>query len=298
MFIEIAKDKGKPVGIDLSKPPYADEGLTLAILGNKGSGKSNLLGLLAEQADSHGLPFIFFDVNGDAASLRELGAHVRIVGDPDNPLHPTRRAHFSLAQAISNPNLFVDMVLREERSLVVDLSYSDQVEEPLWAFERLAAAHFKMAGRLRKPVMVVVDEAQRLAPQMGADDVQKACKKTLTAITADGRKRGIALVVATQRATYLDKSVVYGANVRMFGKTTWEPDFKSIRYYLPPGFSHQIHGFNKLQNFRSGEFIIVSPKTWGVVRVNRKKTSDLGTTPVFESKKSSTPIKQLSFFGG
>lgn len=294
MFLELATDRGQPVGIDLSRSPYAEEGLTVSISGNKGSGKSNLLGLLAEQAYEHGLPFIFYDVNGDAASLRQLGPSVKLVGDPDNPLDPARRAHYELKEAIYYPERFVDLVLKQGHSLIVDLSYNDKVDEPIVAFHRLASTHFKLSGRLRQPCMVIVDEAQRLAPQMKADDTQKECKKVMSAITADGRKRGIALVAATQRATYLDKSVIYGANVRLFGKLTWEPDFKALRSYMPPGYNHPIHGFNKFRNFKSGEFMIVSPKTWGVVRVNKKRTSDLGTTPAFRSRKNQIKSTQLT----
>ena len=33
--------------VNLNAPPYCDEGLTMSLLGGKGSGKSNLIGLIA-----------------------------------------------------------------------------------------------------------------------------------------------------------------------------------------------------------------------------------------------------------
>lgn len=146
--------------------------------------------------------------------------------------------------------------------------------------------------------MVIVDEAQRLAPQMRADALQKESKKALSMVAADGRKRGMALVTATQRATYLDKSVIFGANVRFFGKMTWEDDFKRIRSYLPPGFSHPVHGFNKMRSFRSGKFIFIGADNQvGVIQLMKRKTKDLGVTPSFKRKKQEADENvQLSLF--
>ena len=48
--------------INLNSAPYRHEGLTMSVLGGKGSGKSNLIGLIAEQAHAQRIPFILYDV--------------------------------------------------------------------------------------------------------------------------------------------------------------------------------------------------------------------------------------------
>ena len=80
------------------------------------------------------------------------------------------------------------------------------------------------------------------------------------------------LVVATQRSTYLDKRIIFGANVRIFGKMTWLPDYKAYAEYIPAS-------FQQMRGLRSGEVYIVSEKAWGLTRVKRRQTTDLGATP-------------------
>ena len=70
MIIRLSDDGAQ---IDLSKPPYDTEGLTCCLLGNKGAGKSNALAVMAEEFHANQIPFIFYDPNGDAASLRQPG---------------------------------------------------------------------------------------------------------------------------------------------------------------------------------------------------------------------------------
>lgn len=299
MFIRLSKTADDQyIGLNLISSVYADEGLTVSIVGNKGSGKSNALAVLSEEAHRNGLPFIYYDVNGDACSLRQLDQNIRVIGDPQNPLHRIRRADYHINEAIKNPRKFIKMMLADGKSLVVDMSYTDAHPEPIEVFPLLMMAHFKLSLTYREPCMVIVDEAQRMAPQTGADDVQKESKRALSMVAADGRKRGMALVTATQRATYLDKSVIFGANVRLFGKITWEDDFKRIRSYLPPGFSHPVHGFNKMRKFRSGQFVFVGADDQvGVIRLIKRSTKDLGVTPSFKRKKQEADERvQLSLF--
>jgi DNA helicase HerA-like ATPase len=280
-------------GLRLDTPPYSEEGLTISLTGNKGSGKSNALAVLAEEAHRIGLPFIYYDPNGDCASLRELGEDVLVVGNVAHRGHQLRQAHYPLNAVARDAADFIKMVLDDGYSLCVDLSRS-AAEEPVAAFTRLMQAHFALADFNRTPAMILVDEAYRFAPQMGADDDQKASLKTLQDVATDGRKRGMMLVTATQRATYLHKSVIFGANVRLFGKITWLDDYKKLRDTLPPGFSHPKHGFGKMSALGRGEFVIVSEQRFGVIQMKRRETVDLGKTPAFERRQKTRPsIQQL-----
>ncbi len=110
---------------------------------------------------------------------------------------------------------------------------------------------------------------------------------------SDGRKRGILLSIATQRAAYLNKDILFGMNVRMFGKITWMPDFDAIKSYLPPGVR-----FDKMRNLTSGSFYLVSANGYGVIKVKARRTKDLGATPVIkQQRKGPRPsINQLKLF--
>lgn len=271
MIIEL----GPTASINLTTPPYDTEGLTCVILGNKGSGKSNIMAVMAEESHRNGIPFIYYDPNGDAVALRELGDDVLIIGDPGDP-EAIRRAHYPLAVAMREPNDFIRMVLQDGYSLVLDMREQDGVH-PLQVFSALVEEHFRQAVRLREPAFMFVDEAQAVAPQTGLSDVEKVSRRALGKVISDGRKRGIILAAASQHAAYLDKRVIRGANLRIFGKCTYLPDYKVIKEYTPAT-------FHQMLKLRSGQVYIVSEKAHGLTEIKKRNTSDLGQTPAFRPR--------------
>jgi len=277
MIIELSED----ARLNLASAPYDTEGLTVVLLGNKGSGKSNAMAVMAEEAYHNQIPFIYYDPNGDAISLQELGADVLTIGNPAHP-ETIRQAKYPLHVALNEAPDFMRMVLKDGYSLVLDMIEQDD-PHPLEVFIALVNEHYRMAGQIREPVFMFVDEAHVFAPQTGASDLEKLSRRALGKVTADGRKRGMLLVAATQNATYLDKRVVRGANVRIFGKVTYFPDYKVIEEYIGN------ISFKQMQLLRSGEVYIVSEKAFGKTRIKLRATTDLGKTPAFRKKVWSRP---------
>jgi hypothetical protein len=283
MIIQLAPD----AQLNLAGPPYDTEGLTMTILGNKGAGKSNTLAVIAEEMHANQVPFIFYDPNGDAVSLRELGPDVIIIGQADHP-ETIRRADYDRQIAQRDPGQFIELALREGYSLVVDLNdYETDTAEynPLCAFTALMRAHYRLSAKMRFPCGVLIDEAHCFAPQTGATALEQQSRRVLIQAMADGRKRGMLTVTATQHAVSLSKNVIRGANVRVFGKHTFFPDYDAIKYYLPPGWNHPKHGFPKMSKLASGQAILVSPNNWGLIQIQRRATTDLGKTPAFQNSR-------------
>ena len=277
------------VNLNLNNPPYNTEGLTSTVIGNKGAGKSNILAVIAEEFHAAQIPFVYYDPNGDAASLRELGSDVIVIGDT-NSIEPLRRAHYSLDVALQQSSEIINMMLVDGFSLVVDLLERGQRPHPLEVFTTMMDSHYQQAARLREPCGVLIDEAHVFAPQSNASDLEAISRKALGRVVTDGRKRGMALVTATQRATYLDKKVLFGANVRIFGKITYYPDFDVVKPYVPAS-------FQQMKNLRSGEVYIVTEKRFGQTRIKLRKTTDLGKTPAFRArpKRVRPDVRQLEF---
>ena len=277
-------------GLNLLTPPYVTEGLSLSVIGNKGSGKSHTLAVLAEEAHRNRLPFIYYDVNGDAASLRQLGDDVLVIGRDQSD--PMRKAHYLVDDAVRMPHDYIRLLLEDGFSLVIDLS-GRAIEQKAGFFAVFAGTHFEMAESIREPVMTLIDEAHIFAPQRRARGQQVASLDALTAIMSDGRKRGILLALATQRATFLNKDVLFGMNVRLFGKITWYPDFETVKPYLPPGTR-----FENLRGLATGHYYIVSENAYGKIHIKPRTTPDLGGVPVIRRrKKAARPsIQQLQLF--
>ncbi|MCG3207350.1 MAG: hypothetical protein FOGNACKC_00950 [Anaerolineae bacterium] len=286
--------------IPLDELPYRDAGLLLFGTGNSGSGKSNGLGLLAEEFYRIGIPWIFYDINGDANSLKQLGHDVKVIGDPQHP-DLDRRADYPLKDAIKDPDKFIRMMLEQDYSIVVDLTNPNDYEEddlrhPYHAFIKLMKAHYRISDRLRRQVGVFVDEAHRFAPQTGATKLEKLTRRILTVVATDGRKRGMALVIFTQRATNINKNLVFNANVRLFGKITHPPDYEAIKKYIPLSFT-------QTRQLGRGRWLAIAENTgfkevgMGVVQFRKKKTKDLGKTPAFVARKREAPQPaQLALF--
>jgi DNA helicase HerA-like ATPase len=220
-------------GLKLDGPPYDTEGLTTCILGNKGAGKSNTMAVMAEEMHANRIPFVFLDPNGDALSLAELGPDVVTVGNPNHP-ETVRQADYPLSAVFGDPRGFIRMVLDDGFSLVLDLSTGGD-GFGLEVASALLRSHYEMAIYNRQPVGVFVDEAWKFAPQGSANEWQRETRQALRRAAFDGRKRGMMLTVAAQRVTYLDKAIVFGCNVRIFGKLTYWPDARAAKRQGAPG---------------------------------------------------------------
>jgi hypothetical protein len=267
----------KGEGITLDHPPYNTEGLTCCCLGNKGSGKSNTMAVMAEEMHRNEIPFIFYDPNGDALSLAELGEDVVTIGNPAHD-EKIRQADYPLAAVLDDLKGFVRMVLEDGYSLVVDLSAGKTEDQAIGALNWLLRTHYNLAAKERTPVGVFVDEAQLFAPQSGASGLEIEARKTMRKVSFDGRKRGMMFTVATQRVTYLDKALVFGCNIRIFGKVTYWPDYEAIKHYVPAT-------FHQMREMRSGKVHLVTEKAQGIVQIKRRTTTDLGQTPAFTRRK-------------
>jgi hypothetical protein len=269
-------------GLTLTQPPYDTEGLTACVLGNKGSGKSNTMAVMAEEMHTNQVPFIYYDPNGDCLSLAELGPDVLTIGNPEHH-QPARRADYPLSAAGNDPAGFINMVLTDGYSLAVDLGAGPE-EQTTELLARLLRLHYRLSATQRHPVGLFVDEAWKYAPQQKANEYEAQTKAALRQISFDGRKRGILFTVGTQRVTYLDKALVFGCNVRMFGKLTYWPDYEAIKHYLPAS-------FNQMRELRSGQIHLVTDKANGLVQVRLRSTTDLGQTPAFNRQRRPRPDK-------
>ena len=282
--------------INLLKSPYKSQGLTLGILGNMGSGKSWTLAVLAEEAHKIRLGFIFYDLDGDAVSLRELGDDVLVIGQKDH-LDPTRRCHYSIYEAAKDPEDFIKLALVDGFSLVMDLSGDYESEFKHVAFQQLNQAHFRLSQTLREPVLVIIDEAHEFAPQKKGDEWQAESKKVFKRLVSNGRKRGILLGIATQRSAFLDKDILFGMNIRLFGLTTLAQDYNAMRDYLPPNVA-----LKDLAALHPGHYYIISNRGHGQLKIKARRTTHLGNTPL--EKLADRPAKprpsleqlQLPFF--
>lgn len=244
-----ATSKGEPIGIDLSK---LIDG-RLLIQGNSGAGKSMLLRRLFEQAFGR-VQQLLLDPDGEFSTLKEhfdvavlTAADVRRVGGKVFAHH-----------------------LREHRySTVLDLSDATP-EDRLDVVADIAEGLLDAPEAHWHPLLVLVDEAQTVAPHYDTGDVTADTRKRSTAMLSDlmgrGRKRGIAGVIATQRIAETAKAVVSKATNVVVGRTIFDRDMERAGALLGFTLGHS----RALRTLADGEFLAMGPAIAGPRRIRFK----------------------------
>ena len=302
-----------PVGLNLAKEPYSTEGFAGVFLGSKGSGKSNLGALVAEQTFKAKIPFVYFDRGSDAFGLRELGSSVITFGSPHDASE--KRIALRSVDALNDRNYactVASSILELGYSLVVDCSVQmrhdadgainrDGIQNhPLASFATFVNVLYAVAQQVRRPCMVIVDEAHFFCPQRRSIRIQKLSTDALSVFAHDSRKAGVGTLLLTQRNAAISKGVIFDANVRIFGRHSYVNDFKAVKEYSP-GLEYK-----DVSQLRTGDAYLVGPRGTVKIHFNLRETEALGDTPTFESvldklpngsdfaQSSQTPVENIT----
>ncbi|TIX62890.1 MAG: ATP-binding protein, partial [Mesorhizobium sp.] len=155
---------------------------------------------------------------------------------------------------------------------MLDLSDAN-AEDRLEIVADLAAGLLSALEQFWHPLLVLVDEAQTVAPHYDTGDVTADTRKRSTAMLADlmgrGRKRGIAGVIATQRIAETAKAVVSKATNVVVGRTIFDRDMERAGALLGFTLGHS----RALRTLADGEFLALGPAIAGPRRIRFKAGS-------------------------
>jgi hypothetical protein len=205
---------------------------TLAILARKGSGKSFTLRRLAEQLFKAGQQVAVVDPKGDQWGMRSSadgkgpGLGFLILGGEhgDLPLEP------------GSGELVAKLVVEERVSVILDLSLFRKHEVATFMTAFLENLYrLKAREAYRTPVMLLLDEADAVAPQKP----QRGEERMLGAIediVRRGRQRGIGCTLVTQRSAVLNKNVLTQAQVMVAMRTIAPQDLAAMDAWI------DVHG--------------------------------------------------------
>src|SRR5713101_6881812 len=190
--------------LELDLPAIVDT--RLLIQANSGGGKSWLLRLIAERA---GIQTIVLDNEGEFASLREA-VDVLLVGAggelPANPRHAA---------------LLARRLLEDKVSAVVDL-YELKLAERRCFVKLFLESLIHLPRDLWRPTLVILDEAHIYCPERGSGEAEST--EAVISLMSQGRKRGYAGIIATQRLSKLHKDAAAEANNVIIGRTWLDAD--------------------------------------------------------------------------
>ncbi len=233
------------------------------VLAQSGAGKSYLIAVLCEKALQAGIPFVIIDTEGEYFSLKEKFQLLWVGGN---------EADLQLDRI--NLRQLAERVVREGVPLIFDVS---QVLDEKAAVAGFCQALYDAETRARTPYLLIVEEADKFAPQItGKDERTVATLRILEEIARRGRKRGLGMLIATQRPAMVNKNVLSQCGNQMIGKLTTENDLSAVGLF----FSNRRE-LDELPNLRTGEFFAMGGLSRDKVRFMSfaRTTQHRGLTP-------------------
>lgn len=205
---------------------------TVAILAKRRVGKSYTMRRLSEQLLDAGQQVVLVDPKGDQWGIRssadgkKAGYPIVILGGE----------HGDVPLEANAGELVAKLVVEERVSILIDLSMfrKHEVATFMTAFmENLY--RLKAQEKYRTPVMLVIDEADAIAPQKP----QKGEERMLGAaedIVRRGGQRGIGCILVTQRSAVLNKNVLTQAQMLIVLRTIAPQDLSAMKAWI------DVHG--------------------------------------------------------
>lgn len=248
-------DVGGGVGID------AQALLTgrCCVIGQSGSGKSYLVGVIAEELSKNGLPYVIIDTEGEYYSLKSAFDAIWVGGEgADLPLDADYERLFEKSMEAGVPVIF---------DVSEELDKAGRVESML-------SVLYALGEKARSPYLVIIEEADKFAPQVMHKEFTK-----IEEISVRGRKRGIGLLVATQRPANINKNVLAQCSYGFVGKLTIENDIKSVNVLFD-----DKKVLAMLPSLKTGEFISFGLGENLRFKVKERGVKHGGATPQLKQK--------------
>lgn len=204
----------------------------VAILAKRRAGKSYLARRLAEEIDNAGQQLIILDPKGDWWGIRSTadgkgkGVALVIFGGErgDVPIHAGAGDAVARAIVERRVSALIDLSLFRKHELA---TFCAGFLESLYRLKALEAN--------RTPAMVIIDEADAVAPQKPQQNELRMLGAA-SDIVRRGGQRGIGCVLVTQRSAVLSKDVLTQVELLITLRTIGPQDLKAIREWI------DVHG--------------------------------------------------------
>lgn len=260
----------------------------IALLGNKGSGKTYAGLKLFEQAHGAGVQCIWFDPVAKAYGLR-LGADGRTVGGLTNVyIFGGKRGDFPLA---ANQGAFIAKLLVEKRvSCVFDLSQFRKSARKQFITEFLEEFyHLKVDADDGLPTLMFFEEAHLVLPQkpMRGDERMLGAVEDVVLL---GRNCGIGTVLMDQRPAHVNKSCLAETEVLLALRTTYPLDRAVYKAWIADKGAQEIDLDAELPELEAGQGFLWAPtsKIFKRVRVLPRETYDSSATARIGGRRKKT----------
>lgn len=234
-------DTNKPVTIDLDD---IVKGRAL-FQANSGGGKSYLLRKFLEESNGK-IQQIIIDPEGEFSTLREKYDYLLVGKD-----------NADIQIDINHAELLAKRLLETGADAILDL-YEMSTFERIKFVKVFVNALVNLPKRLWHPCLVVIDEIHVFAPESSKGRSESL--EAVASLASRGRKRGYALIGATQKLSKFHKDVASELNTKFTGRCTLDIDQKRAAQEL---------GMKKHTDLRNlkYEFFVFGPGIDGTIKV-------------------------------
>lgn len=237
----------------------------VAVLGATGSGKSNCIAVLLEQMLPD-IPFLIVDTHGEYGSLRGK-FNIPIVGtdaDADVAAEPEDMAALARYSFENRASLILNLLLVDGEKRI------DYVHNFLTTLFDLSK---RMSASERRFYGVVLEEAQNFIPE---GRVKSPSLAKMKEIALEGRKFGLSIIIASQRASEMSKTVLGQCALVFLHGAYIYADFQQYQGMLPYTLAETK---DIALGLETGEAIVRYKKRVGVYQMRKSDYADLGATP-------------------
>lgn len=238
-----------------------------AILGTRGMGKSNTVALLLEQ-NLPEMPYVVIDLHGEYRGLR-THFNIPIFG---------RSPFVDLEVGPDAMETLADYSFENRQSLILDLRDVGDENERIDFVHRFLNRLWDRAlkAEVPRPYGIVLEEAHNFIPE---GKVQNPALKKIKTIVLEGRKFGLSVIIASQRAAEVSKTVLGQCGLVFLHGAYLYHDFQQYQHMLPMTINETKSATLELE---TGQAIVRYRKSVGTYQMRKRKTLHVGDTPTLD----------------
>lgn len=266
----------------LNLSPENMMGQLVAVLGIRGSGKSNTAAVLMEELLAANVPIQVVDIAGEYHTLKDKFDRVEVIG---------RGIHVQAGTAVTfnNASKIAETTYKHGLPVVLDVSGI-----PSAAREELLLSYFQpiwdLAATQRIPTVIFLEEAHNWIPQSR----KTAVSPLFVDIACEGRKRGLSMVMIGQRSARIDKDVLTQADLAFLHRVRHPSDMQVYQDMIALPRRRVMDMVNRLQ---TGSALVLEAERVTRYEIRLRHTAHVGATPTLANVPKPTQLSLADLLG-
>lgn len=254
---------------------------TFAVIGKRGSGKTNTASVLFEQFVKAGLPAVYVDPIGVTWGLR----HSRDGKSAGLPVIILGGEHADVPLEETGGIVIADFIIESRQPIVLDLGLFSKGAQRRFMVDFAERLYHKN----REALHVMLDECDTWVPQRAEHGTERLAG-AINDLVRKGRARGIGITLISQRPAVINKDVLTQIETLVAHRVTAPHDRDAVEKWIEYQASGGGEGslvsqddvLASLQSLGDGDAWVWSPSWLGTlqrVHVDLRETFDSSATP-------------------